>query len=96
MLAALKPLLEDPALPKLGQHLKYDLNVFSRVGIEVRGVSEDTMLESYVLNSTASRHDMDTLARRHLGYETLHYEDVADKIAKQIPFPPVIVDTATS
>ena len=95
VLAALKPLLEDPALPKLGQHLKYDLNVFSRVGIEVRGVSEDTMLESYVLNSTASRHDMDTLARRHLGYETLHYEDVAGKGAKQIPFSQVGIDTAT-
>jgi len=95
VLAALKPLLEDAARPKLGQHAKYDLNVLSNVGIEVRGVAHDTMLESYVLNSTASRHDMDTLARRHLGYETIHYEDVAGKGARQIPFSQVDLDTAT-
>ncbi len=95
VLDALRPLLEDAARPKLGQHLKYDINVFSRAGITLRGVAHDTMLESYVLNSTASRHDMDTLAKRHLGYDTIHYEDVAGKGAKQIAFSQVDVDTAT-
>jgi DNA polymerase-1 len=95
ILDALKPLLEDAGRAKVGQHLKYDANVFSRVGITLRGIAHDTMLESYVLNSTASRHDMDTLAKRHLGYETIHYEDVAGKGAKQISFSQVDVDTAT-
>ncbi len=95
VLARLKPLLEDPGKPKLGQHLKYDANVLAQVGITVRGIAHDTMLESYVLNSTASRHDMDSLARHHLGYETVHYEDVAGKGAKQIPFSQVDLDTAT-
>ncbi|MBN8481938.1 MAG: DNA polymerase I [Xanthomonadales bacterium] len=95
VLDALRPLLEDASRPKLGQHLKYDLNVFSRAGITMRGVVQDTMLESYVLNSTASRHDMDTLAKRHLGYDTIHYEDVAGKGSKQIPFSQVDLDTAT-
>ena len=95
ILDALKPLLENAGRAKVGQHLKYDANVFSRVGITLRGIAHDTMLESYVLNSTASRHDMDTLAKRHLGYETIHYEDVAGKGAKQISFSQVDVDTAT-
>ncbi len=95
VLDALRPLLEDAARPKLGQHLKYDINVFSRAGITLRGAAQDTMLESYVLNSTASRHDMDTLAKRHLGYDTIHYEDVAGKGAKQIPFSQVDLETAT-
>ena len=95
VLESLKPLLEDAGRAKVGQHLKYDANVFSRVGITLRGIAHDTMLESYVLNSTASRHDMDTLAKRHLGYETIHYEDVAGKGAKQISFSQVDVDTAT-
>ncbi|MEZ5462047.1 DNA polymerase I [Dokdonella sp.] len=95
VLAALKPILEDPDKAKLGQHAKYDVNVLSNAGIRVRGVAHDTMLESYVLNSTASRHDMDTLARRHLGYETIHFEDVAGKGAKQILFSEVDLDTAT-
>jgi len=95
VLAALRPLLEDAGRPKLGQHAKYDINVLAGAGIAVRGVTEDTMLESYVLNSTASRHDMDTLAKRHLGYTTIHYEDVAGKGAKQIPFSQVDLETAT-
>ncbi|MEO8459582.1 MAG: DNA polymerase I [Dokdonella sp.] len=94
VLAALKPLLEDPARPKLGQHGKYDINVLSNYGIVVQGYANDTMLESYVLHSTANRHDMDTLAKRHLGYDTIHYSDVAGKGAKQIPFSQVDVDTA--
>ncbi|GAA0713106.1 DNA polymerase I [Dokdonella soli] len=94
VLAQLKPLLEDARKAKLGQHAKYDINVLSNYGIAVRGVAHDTMLESYVLNSTASRHDMDTLAKRHLGYETIPYEQVAGKGAKQIPFSQVDLDTA--
>ncbi|MGN6789110.1 MAG: DNA polymerase I [Rhodanobacteraceae bacterium] len=93
-LAALKPILEDPARPKVGQHAKYDCNVLSNYGITVRGVAFDTMLESYVLNATANRHDMDTLARRWLDHDTIHYEDVAGKGAKQIPFSQVDLDTA--
>ena len=94
VLAALKPLLEDANKPKVGQHAKYDMNVLSTAGIQVRGIAHDTMLESYVLNSTASRHDMDTLARRHLDYQTIHFEDVAGKGAKQILFSQVDLDTA--
>jgi DNA polymerase-1 len=91
--AALRPILEDAQRPKLGQHAKYDVNVLSNAGVAVRGVAHDTMLESYVLHSTW-RHDMDTQAKRLLGYDTIHYEDVAGKGAKQIPFSQVDVDTA--
>jgi len=94
VLAALKPVLENPARRKLGQHAKYDINVLSNHGVDVRGIAQDTMLESYVLNSTATRHDMDSLAKRQLGYETIHYEDVAGKGAKQISFSQVDLDTA--
>ncbi|MFC6840578.1 DNA polymerase I [Xanthomonas theicola] len=95
VLAALKPLLEDPATSKVGQHGKYDLHVLRRHGVDVRGYADDTMLESFVLNSTAGRHDMDSLARRYLGYETVKYEDVAGKGAKQIAFSQVAIDDAT-
>lgn len=95
VLAALRPLLEDPDLAKVGQHGKYDLHVLRRHGIGVRGYRDDTMLESFVLNSTATRHDMDSLARRYLGYETVKYEDVAGKGAKAIPFAHVAIDDAT-
>lgn len=94
VLAALKPVLEDAARPKVGQHAKYDCNVLSNYGIAVQGIAFDTMLESYVLNATANRHDMDTLAKRWLGYDTVHYEDVAGKGAKQISFSQVELDTA--
>lgn len=94
-LAAVGPLLEDPALPKLGQHGKYDLHVLARHGVQVRGYADDTMLQSFVLNSTATRHDMDSLARRYLGYETVAFEQVAGKGAKQIPFSQVGLDEAT-
>jgi DNA polymerase-1 len=93
-LRTLKPVLEDPRYPKVGQHAKYDCNVLSNYGIEVRGIAFDTMLESYVLNATANRHDMDTLAKRWLDHDTVHYEDVAGKGAKQIPFSQVDIDTA--
>ncbi|MEP6511412.1 MAG: DNA polymerase I [Dokdonella sp.] len=94
VLGALKPVLEDATRPKLGQHAKYDINVLSNYGIDVRGLVHDTMLQSYVLNSTATRHDMDTLAKRHLAYDTIHYEDVTGKGAKQIAFSQVDVDSA--
>jgi DNA polymerase-1 len=95
VLAQLKPLLEDPEQHKLGQNLKYDMSVFARYGITLRGITYDTMLESYVLDSTASRHDMDTLALKHLSHKTIHYEDVAGKGAKQIGFNEVAIDVAS-
>jgi DNA polymerase-1 len=95
VLAALRPLLEDPARPKLGQHLKYDMHVLENHGIRLQGARFDTMLESYVLNSTATRHDMDSMASRYLGLETIHFEDVAGKGAKQIGFSQVSVERAT-
>ena len=94
-LRALQPLLEDPERPKLGQHLKYDMHVLENHGIRLAGARFDTMLESYVLNSTATRHDMDSMAARYLGLETIHYEDVAGKGAKQIAFSQVSVERAT-
>jgi DNA polymerase-1 len=94
VLAALRPVLENPDKKKLGQHGKYDLHVLRRHGIEVRGYHDDTMLESFVLNSTATRHDMDSLAMRYLGYTTIKFEDVAGKGAKQISFSQVGLDEA--
>ena len=94
-LAALAPLFVDAGKKKLGQHGKYDLHVLRRHGIEVAGYANDTMLESFVLNSGSSRHDMDSLARRYLGYDTVKYEDVAGKGAKQILFSQVALDDAT-
>jgi DNA polymerase-1 len=96
VLAALKPLLEDPALKKVGQNLKYDASVLARAGITLRGIAFDTMLESYVLDSTASRHDMDSLALKYLGRSTTHFEDVAGKGAKQITFDQVGIDEAAA
>ncbi|MGH8183905.1 MAG: DNA polymerase I [Rhodanobacteraceae bacterium] len=93
-LQALRPILEAAKHPKVGQHAKYDCNVLSNYGVAVRGIAFDTMLESYVLNATANRHDMDTLAKRWLDHDTIHYEDVAGKGAKQIPFSQVDLDTA--
>jgi DNA polymerase-1 len=95
VLDALRPVLEDPAKKKLGQHGKYDLHVLRRHGIEVRGYHDDTMLESFVLNSTATRHDMDSLAQRYLGYTTIKFEDVAGKGAKQISFSQVGINEAS-
>jgi DNA polymerase I len=94
VLAKLKPLLEDAARPKLGHHLKYDAHVLRNHGIELKGMRYDSMLESYVLNSTATRHDLDSTARHYLGVETIHYEDVAGKGAKQLPFSEVPIDKA--
>ena len=94
VLAALKPIFEDENKAKLGQHAKYDINVLSHYGIAVQGLKHDSMLESYVWNATATRHDMDSLARKYLGYETIKYEQVAGKGAKQISFSQVDLDTA--
>ena len=94
VLAALRPVLQNPSKKKLGQHGKYDLHVLRRHGINVQGYHDDTMLESFVLNSTATRHDMDSLAMRYLGYTTIKFEDVAGKGAKQIPFSQVGLDEA--
>jgi DNA polymerase-1 len=94
VLEALKPLLEDARKDKLGQHLKYDMNVLSSYGITVRGVRYDSMLESYVWNSSGNRHDMDSLAKKYLGYETIRYEEVTGKGAKQIPFAQVEMQRA--
>jgi DNA polymerase-1 len=95
VLDALRPALQDPAKKKLGQHGKYDLHVLRRHGVAVQGYHDDTMLESFVLNSTATRHDMDSLALRYLGYSTIKFEDVAGKGAKQIPFSQVGIDEAS-
>jgi len=94
VLRALKPIFEDPTRPKLGQHAKYDINILSNYGIVVQGLKHDSMLESYVWNATATRHDMDSLAKKYLGYETVKYEQVAGKGAKQISFSQVDLDTA--
>jgi DNA polymerase-1 len=94
VLAQLKPLLEDPARLKVGQNLKYDMSVLARYAIELRGIAFDTMLESYVLDSTATRHDMDSLARKYLDYETIHFEDIAGKGKKQLTFNLVELDQA--
>jgi len=95
VLDRLRPLLQDAGRSKVGQHIKYDMNVLSLYGIEVQGVAFDTMLESYVFNSTGSRHDMDSLALKYLGRRTTHYEDVAGKGAKQIPFSQVPLEQAS-
>jgi DNA polymerase-1 len=94
VLGALQPLLEDADKAKLGQNLKYDAHVLSNHGITLRGVRHDTMLESYVLNSTSSKHNMDDLAKHYLGVTTIHYEDVAGKGVKQIGFQEVPIEQA--
>ncbi|ATE73943.1 DNA polymerase I [Lysobacter capsici] len=95
VLDALRPVFADPARRKLGQHGKYDLHVLRRHGVDVLGYADDTMLESFVYNATGSRHDMDSLAKRYLGYDTIKYADVAGKGAKQILFSQVALDDAT-
>jgi DNA polymerase-1 len=94
VLERLKTWLESSA-PKVGHHLKYDAHIFANHGIKLRGIAHDTMLESYVLNSTATRHDMDSVAALYLGLTTLKYEEVVGKGAKQITFDQVDLDTAT-
>jgi len=95
VLAVLKPLLEDSKQAKVGQNLKYDANVLANYAITLRGIAHDTMLESYVLDSTRTKHNMDDLAKVYLHRETVHYEDVAGKGAKQIGFSEVPVQQAS-
>ncbi len=94
VLEKLRPLLEDASKAKVGQNLKYDMSVLANHGITLRGVAFDTMLESYVLDSTATRHDMDSLALKYLNRNTIHFEDVAGKGAKQITFDQVSISVA--
>ena len=94
VLSLLKPLLEDPDRPKVGQNLKYDKSVLANHGIELRGIAYDTMLESYVLNAGGGRHDMDSLAERHLGLKTIHFEDIAGKGARQLTFDQIPLEQA--
>ena len=96
VLGKLKPLLEDDSRPKIGQNFKYDMSVLANYGIQLAGMRYDTMLESYVLDSTASRHDMDSLALKYLGYKTVKYEEEAGKGKHQINFSQVPLDTATA
>ncbi len=94
VLSALKPLLENPDKPKVGQNLKYDANVLVNHGIVLRGIAEDTMLQSYILDAAGNRHDMDSLALKYLGHSTVHYEDIAGKGAKQLTFNQIKVEEA--
>ncbi|KTT31865.1 DNA polymerase I [Pseudomonas rhizoryzae] len=94
VLDALKPLLEDPKKLKVMQHGKYDLNVLDRYDIKIQGIAFDTMLESYVLDATATRHDMDSLALKYLGHSTIRFEDIAGKGAKQLTFDQIAIEQA--
>ncbi len=94
VLAQLQPLLEDEHRAKVGQNLKYDASVLANHGITLRGIRFDTMLESYVLDSTATRHDMDSLALKYLGHKTIHFEDIAGKGAKQLTFNQIKLEEA--
>ncbi|POF86918.1 DNA polymerase I [Pseudomonas putida] len=102
VLLALKPLLEDPHKGKIGQNAKYDINILANCaiggdqasGIDMRGVAYDTMLESYVLNSNATRHDMDSLAQKYLDHTTITFEQIAGKGAKQLTFNQIPLDKA--
>jgi len=95
VLAKLKPWLEDDSSKKVGHHLKYDAHILARYDIALAGMAYDSMLESYVLNSVATRHDMDSVARLYLGKETIHFEDVAGKGAKQLTFNQIDLETAS-
>ena len=92
-LALLKPILENPTIQKVGQNFKYDLTIFARNGIDVQGVAFDTMLESYVLNSTG-RHNMDDLAKRYLGHQTITFEEIAGKGKNQLTFNQIPLEKA--
>ncbi|MGL4836971.1 MAG: DNA polymerase I [Shewanella sp.] len=93
-LAQLRPILEDANIKKVGQNLKYDISILANAGIHLRGVAFDTMLESYVFNSVASRHDMDGLALKYLGHKNISFEDIAGKGAKQLTFNQIPLETA--
>ena len=94
VLNALKPILENPQIKKVGQNLKYDMSVLAQQGIDLRGVAFDTMLESYVLDSVATRHDMDSLAQHYLDKQTISFTDIAGKGASQLTFNQIALDQA--
>ena len=94
VMQALKPILEDPNIGKIGHHGKYDMHILARYGIAVAGYTHDSMLASYVLNSNATQHNMDAVAKKYLDYSTIKYEDVAGKGVKQIPFAEVPLEQA--
>jgi DNA polymerase-1 len=94
VLALFKPLLEDPTHNKVGQNLKYDRHILLNHNIDLQGIQHDTMLQSYVLDSTATRHDMDSLAEKYLGRQTIHFEDVAGKGKKQLTFNQIDLEQA--
>ena len=94
VLAQLKPILESTEHKKVGQHMKYDMHVLANHGIYMRGVQYDTMLESYILDSVATRHDMDSLSLKYLGHKTISFEEIAGKGAKQLTFNQIAIDTA--
>ncbi|MET0020490.1 MAG: DNA polymerase I [Candidatus Thiodiazotropha sp. 6PLUC1] len=94
VLSQMKPLLEDPQQKKLGQNLKYDMSVLARYDIQMQGIAYDTMLESYVVDSTATRHDMDSLAKKYLDHSTIHFEDIAGKGKKQLTFNQIDLEQA--
>ncbi|CNL20047.1 DNA polymerase I [Yersinia enterocolitica] len=94
VLATLKPLLEDDKALKVGQNLKFDQSMLARYGIELRGIAFDTMLESYVLNSVAGRHDMDSLAERYLNHKTITFEEIAGKGKNQLTFNQIALEQA--
>lgn len=94
VLEALKPILENTKIPKVGQNLKFDISVLAQHGIELKGISFDTMLESYILNSIATRHDMDSLAEHYLEYSTTGFSDIAGKGASQLTFNQIALEQA--
>ncbi len=94
VLEKLRPIIESERPAKIGQNLKYDMSVLARAGLALAGIAFDTMLESYVLDSTATRHDMDSLALKYLGHRTIHYEDIAGKGAKQLSFNEIAIEEA--
>ncbi|MEI6859432.1 MAG: DNA polymerase I [Shewanella sp.] len=93
-LAKLKPILENPELKKVGQNLKYDISIFANVGIKLQGIAFDTMLESYVFNSVATKHNMDDLALKYLGHKNISFEEIAGKGVKQLTFNQIDLETA--
>ncbi|HEC27130.1 MAG TPA: DNA polymerase I [Gammaproteobacteria bacterium] len=95
VLQQMKPLLENEEIKKIGQNLKYDMKVLANYAIALNGVEHDTMLESYVLDSTSSRHDMDTLAMKHLGHKTIRFEDIAGTGKKQLKFNDIALEQAS-
>ena len=94
VLEAIKPILEDPKIKKVGQNLKYDTSVLAQHGIDLKGIAYDTMLESYVINSVATRHDMDSLAQHYLDVETTSFTEIAGKGASQLTFNQIALEQA--